>query len=117
MGLWHVSWIYVCMLHSSSGPGISVDSAPAMQALWSKGIESDSHPSIYTMFMLVIINTMIDLKQFGPLVLICVENNWPGSWFAMAILGCRSLVDNQVLRKIKIAVKNDVKSWAYLYKS
>ena len=35
--------IYVCMLHSLSGSGISVDSAPAMQALWSKGIELDNH--------------------------------------------------------------------------
>ena len=45
----------------------------------------------------------------------------------MAVLGCRSLVlviiiiiiiiiiiNNQVLRKIKIAVRNDVKNWAYI---
>ena len=34
----------------------------------------------------------------------------------MAVLGCRSLVlvNNQVLRKIKIAVKSDVKNWAYI---
>ena len=40
----------------------------------------------------------------------------------MAVLGCRSLVlviiiiiiNNQVLRKIKIAVENDVKNWAYI---
>ena len=35
---------------------------------------------------------MMNLKQFGHLVLIRVETNWPGSSFAMAILGCRSLV-------------------------
>ena len=77
------------MRHSSSGSGILVDSAPAMQALWPKGIE---HPFIHTKFVLVIINAMINLKQFGLLVLICVETNWPGGWFAMAVLGCRSLV-------------------------
>ena len=27
------------------------------------------------------------------------------------------IINNQVLRKIKIAVENDVKNWAYLYKS
>ena len=35
-------------------------------------IESD-------MFLLGIINAMMNLKQFGLLVLICVETNWPGS--------------------------------------
>ena len=83
---------YVCMLHSSSVSGISVDCAPAMQALWSKGIESDSHLSIHTMYVLIIINAMMNLKLFGPLVLIGIEINWPGSWFTMAVLGCRSLV-------------------------
>ena len=68
------------------------------------------------MFVLVIINAMMNLKQFGLVVLICVETNWPGSRFARAVLGCRSplLVNNQVLRKIKIAVENDVKNWAYI---
>ena len=44
-----------------------------------KGIESDCHSSIHKMFVLVIINAMMNLKQFGPLVLICVETIWPGS--------------------------------------
>ena len=44
-----------------------------------KGIESGSHSSIHTMFVLVIINAMMNLKQFGLVVLICVETNWPGS--------------------------------------
>ena len=57
-----------------------------------KGIESDSHSSIHTMLVLVIINVMMNLKPFGPLVLIYVETNWPGSCFTMAILKCRSLV-------------------------
>ena len=53
---------------------------------------------------------MMNLKQFGPLVPICVETNWPGSWFAIAVLGCRSLalvviINNQVLNMIKIAVR------------
>ena len=26
------------------------------------------------------------------MVLMCVETNWPGSLFAVAVLGCRSLV-------------------------
>ena len=42
------------------------------------------------MFVLVIINAMMNLKQFGLVVLICVETNWPGSRFARAVLGCRS---------------------------
>ena len=28
-----------------------------------------------------------ELKQCVPLLLICVETKWPGSWFAMAVLG------------------------------
>ena len=34
----------------------------------------------------------------------------------MAVLGCRSLVlvNNQVLRKIKIVVKSDIKNWVYI---
>ena len=67
------------MVHSLSGSGISVDSAPAMQALRSKGMELDHHPPIRAMFVLVIINAMMNLKQFGPLVLVCVETNWAGS--------------------------------------
>ena len=59
------------MLHPSSGYGISVDSVP--------GIELDSHSSVHTIFVLVIINAMINLKQLGPVVLICVEINWVGS--------------------------------------
>ena len=31
-----------------------------------KGIESDSHSSIHTMLVLVIINVMMNLKPFGP---------------------------------------------------
>ena len=72
------------MLHPSSGYGTSVDSTP--------GIELDSHSSVYTIFVLVIINAMMNLKQLGPLVLIWVETNWVGSWCAMAMLGCRSPV-------------------------
>ena len=48
---------------------------------------------------------------------ICLYGYWLGSRFAMAVLGCMSLVlviNNQVLRKIKIAVKSDVKNWAYI---
>ena len=46
------------------------------------------------MFVLGIINAMTNLKQFGPLVLICVETNWPaaGSWFAMAIIIIISII-------------------------
>ena len=44
-----------------------------------KGIESGCYSSIHTMFVLVIINAMMNLKQFGLVVLICVETNWPGS--------------------------------------
>ena len=65
------------------------------------------------MFVLVIINAMMNLKQFGPLVLICVETNWTGSRFTMAVLGCRSLVlvMNQVLRKIAVKM---TKNWVHI---
>ena len=33
------------------------------------------------MFLLGIINAMMNLKQFGPLVVIHVETNWPGRIF------------------------------------
>ena len=29
---------------------------------------------------------------YMPIVLICVETNWSGSCYAMAVLGCRSIV-------------------------
>ena len=66
------------MLHPS-GAVISVDSAPAMQAYGVRCIESDSYSSIYTMFVLGIINAMMNVKQFVLLVLICVETQWPGT--------------------------------------
>ena len=60
--------------------GISVDSLLQQYRPYDlKGIESGSHSSIHTMFVLVIINAMMNLKQFGLVVLICVETNWPGS--------------------------------------
>ena len=49
------------------GAGISVDSACDI-----KCIESDSYSSIYTMFLLAIINAMMNLKQLSPLVIIRV---------------------------------------------
>ena len=65
---------YTHMLHSS-GAGISVDYAPATRPYDVKCIESDSHSSIYTIFVLGIINAMINLKQFGPPVWICIGNH------------------------------------------
>ena len=60
--------------------GISVDSLLQQCRPYDlKGIESGSYSSIHTMFVLVIINAMMNLKQFGLVVLICVETNWPGS--------------------------------------
>ena len=89
-------WSHICLYAPlSSGSSISVDSASVMQALWSKGIELDNYPPVYAMFVLVIINAMMNLKQFGSLVLICVETNWAGSWFTVVVLGCRSLVLEQ----------------------
>ena len=60
------------MLHSSE-PGISVDYAPAMQAL--QCIESDSHSSVNKMFVLGIINSMMNIKRLGLTVVICIEIN------------------------------------------
>ena len=44
------------------------------------------------------------------------KTDLPGNRFKMAVLGYRSLVlvNNQVLRKIKITVESDVKNWAYI---
>ena len=42
----------------------------------------------------VTVNAMMNLTEFYPAAYasICVETNWSGSWFVMAVLGCRSLV-------------------------
>ena len=91
--MWCTIVFWACgmyMLHSS-GAGISVDYALAMQVLWCR-IYRISQSSIYTEFVLGIINATMNLKQYGPLTLICVETNQPDSWFKMAVLGCRSLV-------------------------
>ena len=94
------------------GAGISVDSVPAWRPLWLTCIESDNYSFIYTMFLLDIINAMMNLKQFGPLVLICVETNWPGSWFAIAVLCCSNLLlYNQVLNKIKTVDRISSGKW------
>ena len=42
--------------------GILIGSPPAMQAMWCKCIESDSHSAIYTIFMLGTITAMMNLK-------------------------------------------------------
>ena len=35
-------------------------------------------------------NAMVNLKHFGPIVLVCVETNWSCSGLALvAVLGCR----------------------------
>ena len=54
------------------GAGISVDSLQHYRPCDVTCIESDDHSSIYTMFLLGIINAMMNLKQFGPLVVIYV---------------------------------------------
>ena len=78
------------MPHSSSGSSISVDSA-AMQALWSKGTKLES--PTYSYYVSAGHYQCYDkLKAIYPLVLICVQTNCPGSWFATAVLGCRSLL-------------------------
>ena len=38
------------------------------------------------------ITTMMNLKLFSHIFIIFCETRWPGSWFAMAVLGCRSLM-------------------------
>ena len=43
-----------------------------------KCIESAIHSVIYTTFVLGTINSMMNLKQFSPIGLICVETKWPG---------------------------------------
>ena len=46
-----------------------------------------SHSAIYTIFVLVTINAMMNIKQFSPIIVICVEIKLPGSWFVTAVLG------------------------------
>ena len=68
------------------------------------------------MFVLVIINVMMNLKQFGLVVLICVETNWPGSRFARAILGCRSLLlVNNINIKQKHTSNNSIAERYHLF--
>ena len=50
---------YICICSTHEGASISVDSALAMQALC---IESGSYSSIYTMFVLGIINVVMNLQ-------------------------------------------------------
>ena len=72
-------YMFVCSTHHISA-WISVDSLLQQCRRYDlKGIESGSHSSIHAIFVLVIINAMMNLKQFGLVVLICVETNWPGS--------------------------------------
>ena len=60
------------------------------------------------------------LKQFSPIILICVETKWPGSWFAVVVLGfvCYLLAMSKyvatVLNKIKIMVRKFVMKWVYI---
>ena len=57
--------------------GISVDSALALQALQCN-MYRIRQLLFYFLDLLGMINAM-NLKQFGPIVLIHVETNWPGS--------------------------------------
>ena len=59
---------YMCICFTHIRADISVDSTPGLQACDVKCIESDSHSSIYTMFLLNIINVMMNLNQFGHLL-------------------------------------------------
>ena len=58
------------------GPDISVDSAPALQALKCNMYRIRQ---LLFYFLLGIINAMMNLKQFGPTVFIRVETILPGS--------------------------------------
>ena len=42
--------------------------------------------------MLCTVNAMVNLNNYTSMILICVETNWPGSWFEMVVLGCRSFM-------------------------
>ena len=87
-----VTYMFLCSTHHISVWYLSRFLLQQCRPYDLKGIESGSHSSIHTMFVLVIINAMMNLKQFGLVVLICLETNWPGSSFARAVLGCRSLL-------------------------
>ena len=51
-----------------------------------------SRATIYAILVLDTINAIMNIKQFSLIILIWVETQWPGSWFAMAVLDGRSLV-------------------------
>ena len=76
------------------GTGISVDSAPALQAFWCETYRIMIIQSLFYLYKVSAGHYQCydKFKTIGPLVLICVEINWPGNWFAMAVLDCRSLV-------------------------
>ena len=92
--------MYICMHSWSGADRILVGSAPCRpcDVTW-----------MYRTIHAVIVNAMMNLTEFYPAAYasICVKTNWSSSSFAMAVLGCRSLVlvNNQVLNKIKIAVR------------
>ena len=56
---------------------------------------------------------MMNLKQFSPIVPICAEIKWPGVDSQQLYL-IVVIINNQVLRKIKIVAESDVKNWAYI---
>ena len=118
------SWLVTCKLtcmcissymHAfmiSGWLNFSVHSAPATKSMLCK-MYSSTEIFIQSICWALSMQWWI----YMPLILICVETNWPGGWFKIAVLDCRSLVlliNNQVLRKIKIAVESDVKNWVYI---
>ena len=74
-----VEHMYVCSTHHQDVVSQWILLQQCRSSYDLKGIESDSYSSIHAMFVLALINAMMNLKQFDPLVLICVETNWPGS--------------------------------------
>ena len=56
--------MYMYSTRDYASAGISVGSTPAIQAYDVKCIKLDSHLAIYTIFVLVTINAVVNLKHF-----------------------------------------------------
>ena len=65
--------------------------------LWKAWNFSPVNPSMFTAYPE---HCQYCYSELTILSLICVETNWPSSWFIIAVLGCRSLASNNNKKKM-----------------
>ena len=94
-------------MHSWSGAGISVGTAPAMQAMWCIMYRiRQSLTYLYNLasYMLgTVIQCYGELKTINciSMVLIYVETNWPGNWFEWQYLVIDQIIYNNEDKWVK----------------